>query len=216
MTIEEMKKLKVSEIAADDSLLLMWTTGPHLLNAEKLMKAWGFTYKTMFHVWVKTNGGEIKGPKLGFYTRQFAEFLILGTRGNILKYKNDKCPYVPNVFLEDSREHSRKPYLPIDTINRIFKNIPKLEMFARSSVDIKWDVWGNETSKFESNQFEASDILEERFNQIQIMEECSKIKFKGTKKIMTDISNEGEGENEEDQQFQNVIESIFTEEGDEE
>jgi len=44
---EILKKLPVDEIADDDSFLFMWATGPKLGDALEVIKAWGFTYKTV-------------------------------------------------------------------------------------------------------------------------------------------------------------------------
>ena len=40
-------------------------------------------------------------------------------------------------------EHSRKPKETRDRIVRLVGDLPRLEMFARQSVE-GWDVWGNE------------------------------------------------------------------------
>ena len=41
--------------AAKDCVLFMWATDPLLPKALKLIKAWGFTYKTVGFYWAKTN-----------------------------------------------------------------------------------------------------------------------------------------------------------------
>jgi N6-adenosine-specific RNA methylase IME4 len=88
MSLKELKQLKVKEIAAPDCILLLWTTGPQMKSSIELMNAWGFQYKTMFMTWVKTTNGEVKGNRLGFYTRQYCEYVLMGSCGNVLKYKN--------------------------------------------------------------------------------------------------------------------------------
>jgi N6-adenosine-specific RNA methylase IME4 len=67
MSLNELKQLKVQEIAAKDCILFLWTTGAQMENSIELMSAWGFEYKTMFMTWIKTTKGEIKGNRLGFY-----------------------------------------------------------------------------------------------------------------------------------------------------
>ena len=54
-----------------------------LQEALDVIKAWGFKYKTVFHVWVKTNkgDGEIAVNGVGWWTRSNAELLLIGTRG---------------------------------------------------------------------------------------------------------------------------------------
>ena len=55
MTLEEMTELVVDEHAKDDSMMLMWVTGPVLTSFEKLMNAWGFTYGGTWLLWIKLN-----------------------------------------------------------------------------------------------------------------------------------------------------------------
>ena len=45
--------LPIKELADDPSVLFMWTTDAHLPNALEVIKAWGFTYKTIAFIWNK-------------------------------------------------------------------------------------------------------------------------------------------------------------------
>ncbi|WCH25198.1 MT-A70 family methyltransferase [Aeromonas salmonicida] len=53
MKLADMKAMNVAELAAPTAVLWMWTTGPQLPDSLELMKAWGFTYRTLGFVWVK-------------------------------------------------------------------------------------------------------------------------------------------------------------------
>lgn len=55
MKLEDICKLPVKEIAADDSILFMWATFPNLKETFDVIDAWGFDYKTVAFVWVKQN-----------------------------------------------------------------------------------------------------------------------------------------------------------------
>ena len=55
MSDEQLYQLPVSELAADTSVLFLWCTFPKLPEALELIKAWGFTFKTVSVVWLKTN-----------------------------------------------------------------------------------------------------------------------------------------------------------------
>lgn len=55
MKIDDICKLPVKEIAADDCVLFLWTTYPMLAEALKLIEAWGFKYKSIGFQWVKLN-----------------------------------------------------------------------------------------------------------------------------------------------------------------
>lgn len=43
MTLDALKALPVADVAAPDSLLLLWATNPMLPAALELIEAWGFT-----------------------------------------------------------------------------------------------------------------------------------------------------------------------------
>jgi N6-adenosine-specific RNA methylase IME4 len=57
MKTEEIAALPIGDLGAADSLCLLWTTGPYLATGEAadVMRAWGWTPKTMLYVWIKTN-----------------------------------------------------------------------------------------------------------------------------------------------------------------
>ena len=74
MGIDELCTLPVADLAAPDSVLFLWATFPQLPEALRLIKAWGFTYKSVAFVWLKKNRkseGWFYG--LGFWTRGNAE-----------------------------------------------------------------------------------------------------------------------------------------------
>ena len=53
MGIEEICSLPVQEICDKDCALFLWVTFPQLPEAFKVIKAWGFCYKTVAFVWIK-------------------------------------------------------------------------------------------------------------------------------------------------------------------
>src|SRR5699024_3377252 len=80
MGIDELCTLPVADLAAPDSVLFLWATFPQLPEALRLIKAWGFTYKSVAFVWLKKNRkseGWFYG--LGFWTRGNAEVCLLAT-----------------------------------------------------------------------------------------------------------------------------------------
>jgi N6-adenosine-specific RNA methylase IME4 len=76
---------------------------------------------------------------------------LLGTRGRISKFRKSK-EYIPNVFAEKSREHSRKPEFAKQVIDSMFSG-NKIELFARDSSDPSWEYWGNEVEKFNQSEW---------------------------------------------------------------
>jgi N6-adenosine-specific RNA methylase IME4 len=69
MSTEEICKLKVP--AAEDAVLFLWATNPKLEDALKVMRAWGFTYKTK--TVFSTNGDECRIQSGGHSTNPSKE-----------------------------------------------------------------------------------------------------------------------------------------------
>lgn len=83
MSIDELCALPVADLAAPDSVLFMWATFPQLPEALRLIRAWGFTYKSVGFVWLKKNRkADSWFYGLGFWTRGNAEVCLLATKGH--------------------------------------------------------------------------------------------------------------------------------------
>lgn len=144
MSVEDLMALPVKDIASDNSLLAMWVTYPQLPSAIPTMTAWGFTYKTVGFVWVKTaKSSEGLFWGMGRWTRSNPEMLLLGTRGKPLRASAS----VHSVILEPNREHSRKPDTARDRLVQLCGDVPRIELFSRTQTS-GWDAWGNEVCKF--------------------------------------------------------------------
>jgi len=138
MPIEDICSFPVIDLAAKDSVLALWAISPMLPDALRVMESWGFRYKTVLFVWVKGRIG------LGYYTRAGAELCLLGTRGGLLS-RIDRG--VPQVIHAKPREHSRKPDEAAERLERLFGDIPRIELFARAKRP-GWEVWGDELTCF--------------------------------------------------------------------
>lgn len=132
MPLVKIKALHVP--AADDAALFLWATIPMLPQALEVMAAWGFVYKSA-QAWVKDRAGT------GYWFRNELELLLVGTRGAIPAPSLGTQP--PQVIEAPRGRHSEKPQAFRETIERMFPNVPKLEMFARAARP-NWAVWGNE------------------------------------------------------------------------
>lgn len=132
--------LPIREIAAKDCVLFLWATYPKLEDALAVMRAWGFTYKTVAFTWVKKNPKGV-GWKfgLGYWTRGNPEICLLGTRGKPKRI--NKC--VANLTISPVRDHSRKPDEVREKIVSLMGDLPRIELFARERIE-GWDAWGNE------------------------------------------------------------------------
>ena len=148
MPLAEISALPVADVAARDAVLFLWATVPFLPAALGVMADWGFAYKTVAFVWVKTNrDGETIFNGQGYWTRQNAEFVLFGRRGDSKRVGRD----VHSVVMSRRREHSRKPDEIAARIERLMGPVavsgPRLELFARTRRP-GWDAWGNEVGKF--------------------------------------------------------------------
>ena len=148
MTLTDIKALKPA--AASNAVLAMWAYDPMLPEALALGEAWGFRYVTVGLRWLKTTSDldlfnyASRPMGLGYYTRGASEELLLFKRGKGLPVR-DKG--VRKELFAKRREHSRKPDEVRDILVRLFGDVPRLEMFARSAAP-GWQSHGNEADKF--------------------------------------------------------------------
>lgn len=134
MPIEEICALPVESIAAPDSILFLWASTPFLKKGLRVLEAWGFDYRTSM-VWVKPSIGP------GQWVRQRHEYLLIGVRGNIPTPKGENKP--DSVIESPREEHSKKPDIVYDIIEKMYPELPKVELFCRNP-RAGWTAWGNE------------------------------------------------------------------------
>ena len=129
--------------ADDNAVLFMWSCWPMLLDAVDVVRAWGFEYKTIAWVWVKSQRsgfGFFTG--MGYYTRSNSEPCLLATRGKVSKPVDRG---VQALIYSPIRKHSQKPDEQYRKIERLYPGKRYLELFARRSRP-GWSVWGNEVN----------------------------------------------------------------------
>jgi N6-adenosine-specific RNA methylase IME4 len=160
LSLQEIMKLPVSEIAEDDCALLIWVTWPLLFSKPShigcVIHDWGFEYKTCGFIWVKTNKHTETNQGMMFmsdafkpedenfwgcgnYTRSNTEPCLLATRGKPMVYNRD----VHQLIYHPIMRHSEKPAETRDRIVRLFGDVDRIELFARRRSP-GWDTWGNE------------------------------------------------------------------------
>jgi len=148
LSFRALAALPVADLAADDCALFLWTVDPLLPRAFELIEAWGFEYKTVGFYWAKLNSR----PKneadfftgLGYWTRANPEQCLLATRGSPRRRAKD----VRRLIVDRRREHSRKPDIVRERIERLVKG-PYLELFARETKP-GWDCWGDQLALFDN------------------------------------------------------------------
>ena len=136
MTLDQIRRELVADVAADDAHLHLWTTNAFLPDAIELLSGWGFHYKSLF-VWVKPELG------MGNYWRVSHELLLLGVRGR-LPFRDRSI----RSWLEAHRTaHSRKPGIVRELIERVSPG-PYLEMYGREEIPHShWTVYGNQVDR---------------------------------------------------------------------
>ncbi len=140
MPIDDICNMPVSQLAADNAHLHLWTTNAFLPDSFRLIKSWGFEYKSIL-VWCKTQMG------IGNYWRVSHELLLLGIRG--------KCPFLNRAqmswFEAPRTKHSEKPSTARAMIEKVSPG-PRLELFGRQAVG-GWTVFGNQVADQENTLF---------------------------------------------------------------
>src|SRR3990167_1569189 len=153
MSNKELCALPIKDIADKDCILLMWVTMPKLEECFQVINAWGFRYITCAFVWVKKNpNGNGIYSGLGHWVNGNAELCLLAKKGTPKRL--DKS--IKQIIMSPLREHSRKPDETYGRIQRLFGDIPRIELFARNRRQ-GWDVWGNEAPNFTQLSLPSAD-----------------------------------------------------------
>jgi len=151
MSWEELAALEVARLGRGDTLLMMWACWPTLRQSLDLMAQWGFRYVTG-GAWHKRTVTGKSAFGTGYVMRSATEPFLIGTLGSPLTAKNVRNVIeTENLDVIDAktRGHSRKPDEQYDVCDRICPRAVRfVELFARQTRP-GWDVWGNETDKFE-------------------------------------------------------------------
>jgi len=134
MELEEICNLDIP--AAKNAILYLWATAPKLIEALKVMAAWGFSYKSNM-VWVKPTMG------MGYHSIGKHELLLIGTKGK-MSPPGAQSRY-QSVINASKGEHSKKPDLVYDIIEEAYPPTEHklLELFVRNR-RLARTSWGNE------------------------------------------------------------------------
>lgn len=139
MSLDDIKALDVSSVAADQAHLYLWALTQHVDWGFETARAWGFDPVTIL-TWCK--------PGLGVGRfRCNTEHVIVARKGS--RHGN---PFGPGGRTAQATEgtcfrwprgrHSAKPEAFYNLVERLSPG-PRLEMFARTKRP-PWDAWGNE------------------------------------------------------------------------
>ena len=147
MPIEDIMKLPIDTLAADDCLLFLWVTEHFMAEAFILLESWNIKNRRKIVVWFKEKScpGQMLNVK--------AEFIVFGYRGKPVtrlesEYDNilfgEECD-VASIEVKPTkgrRLHSKKPEDFYDMVDDLCTGT-KLEMFSRRERE-GWTHWGNE------------------------------------------------------------------------
>ncbi|MFZ7181469.1 DNA methyltransferase [[Pasteurella] aerogenes] len=141
MSINDICNLPVKNIANKDAILFMWVTYPMLSEGLKVIDKWGFKYKTIGFQWVKTNRKDRNSFffGLGRWTRGNTECCLIATRGKPKRISTN----VGQLIVEPLTRHSEKPDIVRDKIVQLMGDLPRIELFARTTKE-HWHCWGND------------------------------------------------------------------------
>lgn len=172
---------EIGKITAKDCMCAMWVTD--LTNGVRLMESYGFQVKSRF-IWVKDI---IEGPRnaegkrtyvevgpagTGYWARDRAEILLIGTRGDFPA----PAPGTQgeSVWFAARGEHSEKPENAYLWIEKHWPSLPKIELNARAA-RAGWDRWGNEAPPALAAENENQDRFPDKFNQDVAVEQPAPI-----------------------------------------
>lgn len=160
MTTKDICGLPIKELAADDCILFIWGTWPKLPDCLEVIKAWGFTYKTLGFSWYKENKDKSLFFGMGYWTRSNTEYCLLATKGHPKRIDAN----VFQVIQYPRMKHSAKPPVIRKKILELVGDLPRLELFARERTE-GWHVWGNEVESdiiLTPNQKKGGDFLKKK------------------------------------------------------
>ena len=146
MSLDEIAAVPVPAILAKRAAVFLWATCPRLPDAIQTLDAWKLFYRGVAYVWIKTTK---KGVPIGpqgippTFVKPVCELLLVGTTNKlgrpfpILTSKARQLVYAPRG------KHSEKPAIFRDLIVELCGDRPRIELFARQSVE-GWNTWGLE------------------------------------------------------------------------
>ena len=149
MTLDQLLRLPVGEVVADQAHLWLWTTGAFIVEAHELAEAWGFSPKGVIP-WIKVKKDAVSHVGrdqdllaavrmgMGLYVRWVAEFVLFAVKGKLPALNHD----VKGVVFAQRREHSEKPDELYELVEQVSPG-PRLELFARRP-RVGYEVWGLE------------------------------------------------------------------------
>lgn len=148
--IEWICGLPIELLASKNSALFLWGVSPQLPEAFKVIKRWGFEYKTVAFCWSKVGDDGKLISNLGRWTMGNVELCLLSVRGKPKRVKEN----VKQFVRAKRTTHSKKPIIVRERIVELMGDVPRIELFARE-VGIGWDAFGYECKNTVNNKLDS-------------------------------------------------------------
>jgi N6-adenosine-specific RNA methylase IME4 len=137
MSDSEILRFPINNFADTNCDLFMWVIHAKLPISLKCFEQWGFKYHAVL-TWDKLGGVCISG----FYRR--TEHVVYGYRGK-LGIDLSEGHYIPTLFKESVKEHSRKPDVFYELLRKRTQE-PRIDIFARRR-HFGFDAFGDQVEK---------------------------------------------------------------------
>jgi N6-adenosine-specific RNA methylase IME4 len=164
LTTKKLKELPIGDLAdPDGSILALWAPSSLLADGLDLMKAYGFKHKQTY-VWVKnkknisSNLNDSLAFGMGRLFRQTHEIALIGINNNKI-YKKLANKSQRSVSFGENIKHSAKPEHLQNSLDLMFPNFTKLELFSRRQRH-GWVCVGNEAP------MSANEDIQESLNKL--------------------------------------------------
>lgn len=141
MSVDEIARLDVAGMAADDAHLYLWVTNRYVVDAYAIAAAWGFKPSALL-TWCKSPGGLGMG---GAFV-QTTEHILFSRRGKDIRTSRERSTWWQwkRPYRADGKpDHSRKPDAFYDIVEQVSPG-PYVELFARRA-RFGWDYWGDQS-----------------------------------------------------------------------
>jgi len=148
MSDADLATMPVRAKCREQAVMFMWATCPRLDAALDLMVRWGFHYRGVAFVWVKTSvtGRVIHGQGVRpTVVKPTTELVLVGSTRPIKRPLPLVDESVGQVIMAPRARHSEKPLEARRRIEQLFQpDVRRLEMFARGGNVAGWDRFGND------------------------------------------------------------------------
>lgn len=137
-SLDEIKEhLSLVSNAGENGILFLWTIDKYLFQAQEIAESIGYKLHARM-IWDK-----VTGIPAAFTVRYGHEYLLYMYKGKLIPVAKEERGKIHTVFREQVKQHSKKPEIAYQIIERLYPDLRKIEMYARNTRD-GWDCFGNE------------------------------------------------------------------------